>query len=565
MNEEEYNKFITYYYQSGTPELAAESLEYFIVSELMKHSRTHPIDIPLASYFYAKIAENNPSIIEEYESVFRRVPHQGKIFILKVMEWLHDENAKGFLIRTLRDKTYKEERNAIEETLRVLSTTKKLDIYQNNISTSVDLDLLWTEFLITGKKESVLRIIDVLELTDRVREKLSDWLKLKQSKKFLADWRRKRKLKKLDSIGILLDNSLRNILSTQDLDCFIAMEGCNANSEIFREGQNQLPFRLTQEDINHIGLKAVAKWSLCSNASQHPIVLETINSEASKRAGHCRLALLEISALTALSSDDLETAFNTLYESLDPYPSVRRKQFDYAKTKFKQLLALPNEELIEESHSNINIEEFVISAIDATKKASTYRSKVLLEEVNFKHPPRTTISWKLEHVKPDKFRVFQHAGEDYDEWITLGTEHFRAPIYARRKGPDSLMKEDIGLNNSLLVNRYFKPMREIYPNSFSTYQSERNEYYQIVYKGTTAEQFENELFPEDNESDVGELDRVHIWIEKDTQYIVRVDLLFNLIIDEESSPFRARYVQLFANYNENIVIVPPAFEVVKMQ
>lgn len=553
MNEEEFNNFFAYYYQSGTPDKTAEALEYVIDSELIN---LRPKSDTFA-YFFAKIAENDPTVLKKYNTVFRKIPHKGRVFILKVMEWLHNEDAKDFLTAIHQKEVYKEEKNAVEEILRYISSTKKMDIFQKNINTGFDLDLLWVEFVVTGNKKAVLRIIDVLELDDKVREKLCDWLKSEPHKKLLGKWSHKRNLKKIVSAGILLDYNLKNILSAQDLDCHFFMDGCNYSSEIFKEGQDQLPFQLSQNEKNHIGLKIAAKWSLCSNANQHPIVLETITSEASKRVGHCRLSLLEIISRNALASDDLETAFNSLYKSFDPYPSIRHKQIDNASANFQQLLALPDKELMKDT--NINAKELVKSSIDVTKKVSSYMSKIILEGSKLGQSPSTILTRQLEHVKPDKFRVSKQAGEDYDEWVTIGHEHFRSPMYNNIKELD-LSIDEMDLNKSLLVDRYFKPMRETYPNSINTYKSDGNEYYQVVYKGDATEQFESDLlFQEDNGSDVAELDRVHIWLEKDTLHIIRVDLVVKQIVDEESSPIRGRYVQLFTNFNESLAIVPPAF------
>ena len=87
----------------------------------------------------------------------------------------------------------------------------------------------------------------------------------------------------------------------------------------------------------------------------------------------------------------------------------------------------------------------------------------------------------------------------------------------------------------------------------------------FVYKDSNIEKFISESHSEKDEPDMGVLERIHIWIEKDTQHIIRVDHVFNQIANEESSPIHARYIQLFSSYNENIVIVPPAFEIMKMR
>jgi hypothetical protein len=569
MDEQEFNEFFTYYYKTEASDQVAEALEYFINSGMMEQSGTVPFgESHIMPYFFAKIAENNPTVLEEYETIFEKASHEGRIFILKLMEWLHDEYTREFLNSVLQSEEYREERDAIEQTLWVLSSLKKLDIFRAEISSGDDLDLLWTEFVVTGGREAVLRIIDVLEWTDKVREKLREWMKSKPTKQILADFRRKRLVNKLSKMGIYFDDSKADILSTQDLDCFIGMDGCNVSQDKFERFKTLLPFRFSQEDLNHIFVKYSAKWSLGSNAAQHPIVLDTIKSEASKRVGSCRLTLLEILANTYLASDNLEAGFNTLYDSLDPYPLERRKQIENAEAKFRDLLDLPNGELEKKHHSDINTKELISSSLDAIKKVSSYRSRAFLVEDDIKFPPESGIMLQLEYIKPDKFRVSQQAGQDCDDWITLGKEHFRGPLFARRLGSDSLMQQDKKLNYSLLVDSYAEVMKEVYPNSFRVYQSGGQFYIQLAYRGATAEKFRVGFFEStSDDSEMAEVSftQANIWIDLDSHYIVRIDLVLQETSSEESSPREGRYVQLFTSYNEDIIIVPPAFEVMKMQ
>ena len=91
----------------------------------------------------------------------------------------------------------------IDHTLLALSNFEKFNIYSKKTSDGNDLDMLWAEFLITGERKAVLHIINVLEWPDRVREKLNNWLVLKPPKKFLADWRHKRKIRFFSSDGII--------------------------------------------------------------------------------------------------------------------------------------------------------------------------------------------------------------------------------------------------------------------------------------------------------------------------------------------------------------------------
>ena len=93
--------------------------------------------------------------------------------------------------------------------------------------------------------------------------------------------------------GILCDASRYEVLTAQDLDCHVAREGFEVVHDRVLRVSKQLPFSLAGEDT-HLTVKALARWSLCSQALQHPIVAEVCKSEATRRTGRCRVMLLEV-------------------------------------------------------------------------------------------------------------------------------------------------------------------------------------------------------------------------------------------------------------------------------
>ena len=80
-----------------------------------------------------------------------------------------------------------------------------------------------------------------------------------------------------------------------------------------------------------MAVKAMAKWSLASNASSHPRVLETCVKENAGKGLSARLSLLEIEAESHLSNWDFEKAEESLvqYLELNPdNPTMVRKHQD---------------------------------------------------------------------------------------------------------------------------------------------------------------------------------------------------------------------------------------------
>ena len=219
-------------------------------------------------------------------------------------------------------------------------------------------------------------------------------------------------------------------------------------------------------------------------------------------------------------------------------------------------------------YRDINIKELLNSSIEKTKKALSYRSRVFLAENEIKFPPQNGIMWQLEYVKPDKFRVSQQAGKDFDEWITLGKEHFRGPGFPMTFGSNPFMAQDTKLTRSLLVDRYINSVKEVFPDSFGVHQLGDQLLYQLVYRGATAEKFRVGFFELDSNDRGAEeisLIQANIWIDLYSHYIVRIGLVLHEKSINESSQRKARFVLLFTSYNEDIIIVPPAFAVMKME
>ncbi len=227
--------FVDHYYDDPDPSHAAEALEFFIGSE-----RLHDEAAAEAAWFvFSRIAELAPQAVHDYEDVIART------------EW--------------------------------------------PIKGPGGLDFLWGEFFITGNTQAIVRIIDVLERPDQVREKLQTWLDTTETG-FLSDRRRSAVVKRLSQAGILLDSGEKEILTAKDLDCYCILDAKDVVEGGFARLRTLLPFTLSQDDVDYIGVKAAAKWSLGSNAQQHRPVLEACETEAATRIGRSRLSLLEIAA-----------------------------------------------------------------------------------------------------------------------------------------------------------------------------------------------------------------------------------------------------------------------------
>jgi hypothetical protein len=162
------------------------------------------------------------------------------------------------------------------------------------IRTGTDLDLLWVEFSVTGSKAPVVRIVDVLERADRLRQRLDEWL---QSQAVGSPAERKRVEEHLATIlGISFDPADTQIVTESDLDTLSMLRELGFSNEKFEAVKEALPFTLSMDDLHYMSVKGAAAWSLASNAQQHALVLEVCKDEWEKRDGRAKLLLQEVLA-----------------------------------------------------------------------------------------------------------------------------------------------------------------------------------------------------------------------------------------------------------------------------
>ena len=219
MNENEFDKFFTYYYQTQpTDNTILEALEYFIHYVNL----TTAENVSLSKQLFSKIGELKPDIIRDYENIYSH-SKEGRQFIFSVLQNIGDPHTKEFIQKCLLKDEFKDHHNTLRESLNTW-TPRALNAFNHPIKCPNDLDVLWAEFIITGNTQSVIQIIDVLEWPDITRKKINSWLQSKSRFQSFFNLRRKDIAQSLNNYGVILEDNLENILSSQDMDCFIKID-----------------------------------------------------------------------------------------------------------------------------------------------------------------------------------------------------------------------------------------------------------------------------------------------------------------------------------------------------
>ena len=278
---ERLSNFMMFYYQrrrwskrSGIAKSAkqrqlAEALEYAANCQDLPnmHARN------LALYFFARVAALDPSVIPLYEASQRKTSQEGRKFISTVLRLTTDDPTQEL----------------------DTSLPTELDVFRCPVAGPEDLDYLWVEFYVTGSKQAVRKIVEVLIWPDRVRFKLDRWLR-RPAVGFLSKWRRKRVVERLRRVtGIECDLTTNTIKTTEDLDCICSfgLEIRPRTAKEFAKVRAALPFSPSEYDLNYFGTKGAARWSLSSNAYEHPRVLETYQEVRDQQSKDNQLTSLQ--------------------------------------------------------------------------------------------------------------------------------------------------------------------------------------------------------------------------------------------------------------------------------
>jgi hypothetical protein len=557
VSEAEFAEFTAHYYTSGSPEKAGRMLEYFISEKL---ETTDEVTRPLVAYVFSRIARTNPSVLRNYEALFDKTSAGGRSFILRILELDGDAKTQEFLSARLQDKKFARESAAIG---RLLETgfPVEFDVFKRDVRQGTDLDYLWAEFTVTGNTQAVLHIIDVLERPDRVREKLQSWMERRSllDKLPWSQYQRRRTQKQLlDIVGIVLKPAQQKIETPEDLDTLCLLQELESSKERFQKVRAALPFALLDEDLVYIATKAAAKWSLGSNAKQHPLVLELLERESGRRSGRSKLALLEIVAQVYVARGEFGQAASKLrqYLDLNPlHPGLKEKLLlAAAELNLALLMELSTRTARKESSDLPEAKMIAQRCIEATEKAGTYRSRLVVRDLSeeaLKARNHLVCDWQVSFARPDSYRVNQAAwdeglGEVFDEWITIGTEHYQNVGFWLKA---SLKPDRRELNRFLEIQKYLALLRTEQPTAVAVYRLQNSSYHLLQYTPGALRGFE--AFGDGNK---GPFD-VEIWIDSTTGQLAKARVLISG--HQSGKEHTIELQQVFTSYGEDIKILPP--------
>ncbi|OLC38816.1 MAG: hypothetical protein AUH28_01505 [Acidobacteria bacterium 13_1_40CM_56_16] len=165
------------------------------------------------------------------KSELSEVTGRGADVLLEILRQAADSRTKGFLESCLRDDSYSSIHRSIAKALDVPFPEFQSALLRP-VRSGIDLDLLWIEFLATGSKEPVSKIIDVLNRPDLVGARIQEWLNVPGSR--FRQWQAFRRIRKLpETFALRFDGSRKQVCTVEDLDCQLGLDGVQTNPRRF--------------------------------------------------------------------------------------------------------------------------------------------------------------------------------------------------------------------------------------------------------------------------------------------------------------------------------------------
>jgi hypothetical protein len=181
----QYQKEMTFYYQSPDPKLGPKMLKDLLKDENLGHPffAKRPDVLTLIAAQLGDIAAGKPEVVREYEAEFAAAPAAGKKVIVRALMNCGDKETLKQVSNWLGDKKNADLKADLKADLEALKKhlgdPKRKHARDLPVKEPKDLDLLWVNFFITGEYDPVSRILDVFDQPDakenEVLKRVAKW------------------------------------------------------------------------------------------------------------------------------------------------------------------------------------------------------------------------------------------------------------------------------------------------------------------------------------------------------------------------------------------------------
>ncbi len=160
-SDNEFGEWMTFYYQSPSPERIPGALAYFSDSPLYKTNVT----MPTVAFFSAIFKKDSVSMQKTFDKILLDGSDNEKIMLINVLSLTNNSESKALLERA--KSAWQSER--LQGIVARQMSRPPDDLYSIPVDSPQALDMLWASFFATGDDLPVQRIISVLHLQNLLR------------------------------------------------------------------------------------------------------------------------------------------------------------------------------------------------------------------------------------------------------------------------------------------------------------------------------------------------------------------------------------------------------------
>jgi len=154
-------KFVLSYHQKPNAKKLVGALEKMCRSGVWAREDFGEGDEYIFAYFFARAAGTNSEILGGYVNLFENEAHRQRLFLLKVLQLCGNKSTEEYFRKKLAAGRFLNERTKIEEVLR-RGIPYDFKVMAEPVDDARKVSLLWAEFLATGDRGAILKLISAL-------------------------------------------------------------------------------------------------------------------------------------------------------------------------------------------------------------------------------------------------------------------------------------------------------------------------------------------------------------------------------------------------------------------
>jgi hypothetical protein len=279
---QELSRFLQEYHRAPAPELAPKMLALLLDGKLIEdpaYSQDRPEQsLKLTGHAFGLIGRKEPKLVRLYETRFPKASKAGRALLLEAFWACGDQQTVKLLEEWEKDPAQSDLKEEIEATRKFLAQPVRPLPRDLPARSPTDLDLLWTDFLISGEYAPVSRILDVFDQPDLVRAKIDAFLK-------------KHPEQRTDLFGVLESLGMAQSgppakLADGDLDLRF-VDVLQSTEKPPPPGAarkfNQMLGLKRGDYMTVIAVKGAARWAAQSNLRRHPRLREVLKEHEKER------------------------------------------------------------------------------------------------------------------------------------------------------------------------------------------------------------------------------------------------------------------------------------------